>query len=276
MNECYQPIKGKIERIIDETPNIKTFVIRPQTPIKFLAGQFIELTLPGVGEAPFTPSSSPHVEDTLEITIMRAGVVTNLLHAATVGATVGIRGPFGKSYPMDKFFGKEIQLIGGGVGMAPLRSLLLALMAEVNKFKRVVLKYGAKTPADIVYKGQFKEWRKMKGLEISSCVDSAKLCDNWDDRVGVVTCLLEDSVKEKEDKSLTIAVVCGPPIMMKFATLKLLEQNHKPENIYLSMEKNMSCGLGKCGHCAVGQYFVCKDGPVFTYAQLKDHPELWT
>ena len=275
MNGCYQPIKSKIEKIIDETPNIKTFVIRPQQPIKFSAGQFIELTLPGIGEAPFTPSSSPQVEDTLEVTVMRAGVVTNSLHAASVGATVGIRGPFGKRYPLDEFFGKEIHLIGGGVGMAPLRSLLLALMSEISNFKKIILNYGAKTPADIVYKDQFKEWRKIKGLEISFCVDNASPYDNWADKVGVVTCLLDDLSKGKEDKSSIISVVCGPPIMMKFATLKILEQNYKPENIYLSMEKNMSCGLGKCGHCAVGQYFVCKDGPVFTYAQLKDHPELW-
>jgi len=268
MNGCYQPVKGKIEKIIDETPNIKTFVVRPRQPIKFLAGQFIELTLPGVGEAPFTPSSSPLVQDTLELTVMKAGAVTSLLHAAAAGATVGIRGPFGKSYPLDEFF-------GGGVGMAPLRSLLLALIAEMNKFKKIVLSYGAKTPEDIVYKDQFREWRKMKGLEMRCCVDNAGPHDNWADKVGVVTCLLDDSGKGKQDKSLAIAVVCGPPVMMKFATLKLLQQNCKPENIYLSMERNMSCGLGKCGHCAIGQYFVCKDGPVFTYAQLKDHPELW-
>jgi NAD(P)H-flavin reductase len=275
MKGCYTPIKAKIEKIVDETPNIKTFFLRPETPIRFLAGQFIQLTVPGVGESPFTPSSSPKIEETMEVTVMRVGAVTNVLHNLKVGDVVGIRGPFGKNYPLEKFYGKEVHLIGGGVGMAPLRSLLLALISEIDKFKKIILNYGAKTIRDIVYKNQFQEWRKYKNVEISLCVDSVSPAEKWDGVVGVVTCLLEKPLLKVSDISNTVAVVCGPPIMMKFTTLKLLNLGYKPENIYLSMEKNMSCAVGKCGHCAIGPYFVCKDGPVFTYNQISNQFEIW-
>lgn len=275
MKELYTPIKARIEKIIDETPNIKTFFLRPETPVKFLAGQFIQLTVPGVGESPFTPSSSPKIEETMEVTVMRVGAVTNILHGLKSGSIVGVRGPLGKNYPLEKFYGKEVHLIGGGVGMAPLRSLLLALLSEVDKFKKIVLNYGAKTPGDIVYKNQFQEWKKYKNVDISICVDTALPQDNWQGITGVVTCLLEKPLLKVSDISNSVAVVCGPPVMMKFTTLKLLKLGYKPENIYLSMEKNMSCAVGKCGHCSIGPYFVCKDGPVFTYNEISNQLEIW-
>ncbi|MDI6641339.1 MAG: FAD/NAD(P)-binding protein [Elusimicrobiota bacterium] len=272
MKNPYQVIKSKIEKVVNETPTIKTFVIRPDEQISFLAGQFIQLTVPGIGEAPFTPSSSPEVLDTIEITVMKVGSVTSKLHSLSSGDIVGVRGPYGKSYPIEKFFNREVLIVGGGVGMAPLRSLLFALMSQIGKFKRVILCYGARTPEDIVYKQQFLEWKKVQKLEILRSVDKVNAAEKWTETVGVVTVLLD---KVKCDISQSVVIVCGPPIMMKFTTLKLVQQGYKPENIYLSMERNMSCGLGKCGHCAIGPYFVCKDGPVFTYAELKDQPELW-
>src|SRR3989339_274420 len=234
----YKSIPAKLEKVIDETSNIKTFVLRPESKFRFATGQFIELSIPGVGEAPFTPSSSPYETDTIDVTIMKAGNLTGQLHALKGGDTVGIRGPYGKGYPVEKFYGKEVLILGGGVGMAPLRSLLLTLIGQINKFKRVVLCYGSKTPDDVVYKYLFPEWKKIKGLEIFRSVDKCPESARWDETVGLVTCLLD---KVSADKNNSAVIVCGPPIMMKFATLKVYQQGYKPQNIYLSMERNMSC-----------------------------------
>jgi NAD(P)H-flavin reductase len=272
MNENpYQPVNGQIVDIIDESPTIKTFVVEPEQDIGFKTGQFVELTLPGEGEAPFTPSSSPAQTDKMEITIMKAGRVTALLHQCQKGQKVGIRGPFGNGYPLDHFAGKEVYIVGGGVGLAPIRSLFLSLVDRIKDFKSVVCRFGARTQEDYIYKDAvFGPWQKIAGVDMKLSVDQAT--DGWKGNVGVVTTILDPSDVKIEN---AVAVVCGPPIMMRFATLKLLEFGFADENIYLSMEKNMSCGIGKCGHCMMGKYYVCKDGPVFSYDQIKKYPDIW-
>jgi NAD(P)H-flavin reductase len=272
MNNPFSTIEARIENIIEETSAIKTFVIKPKEKVSFATGQFMELSLPGVGEAPFTPSSSPYKTETIDVTIMNAGLVTGKLHNSRIGDTVGLRGPYGKGYPVESFYDKEVLIIGGGVGLAPLRSLLYTLFEQAHRFKGIILCYGAKTPQDVVYKNLFHDWKKIKELRIHRSVDTCPEGQKWNETTGVVTTLLD---KVQTGISSCIAIVCGPPVMMKFTTLKLLEQGYRGPNIYLSMERNMSCGLGKCGHCAVGPYFVCKDGPVFTYEQLKTEPEIW-
>ena len=270
MKNIYRPIEAIIEDVIVETPNIKTFVIRPKEDFSFRTGQFIELTLPGIGEAPFTPSSNPNIKEKIDVTIMKAGRVTSLLHDIPNNTPVGIRGPYGKGYPLEKFEGKDILIVGGGVGLAPLRSLLFSLFAEIDKYNKVVLGYGARTPSDIVYKEAIPAWAKLKKVKVLTTVDVGD--SSWQGNVGLVTTILKDlSISLKN----AISIVCGPPIMMKFVTLKLLDIGFKPQDIYLSMEKNMSCGLGKCGHCRVGKYYACKDGPVFSYEQLKDIHDIW-
>ncbi len=267
----YQPINGEIVEIIEESPTIKSFVIQPEAEFTFDTGQFVELTLPGEGEAPFTPSSSPAMTEKMEITIMKAGHVTGLLHECRKGQPVGIRGPYGKGYPVDEFAGKEIYIVGGGVGLAPIRSLFLTLVDRIEDFKSVVCRFGARTPEDFIYKKTlFGQWQKLKGVQIKLTVD--KTNGDWDGHVGVVTTILD---RKDVDIDNAVAVVCGPPIMMKFATVTLLEFGFDPKSIYLSMEKNMSCGVGKCGHCMLGRYYVCKDGPVFTYEQISKYPKIW-
>jgi len=267
----YQPINGEILEIVDESPTIKSFVVKPEQDFTFATGQFVELTLPGEGEGPFTPSSSPSQTETMEITIMKAGRVTGLLHECQKGQKVGIRGPFGNGYPVDDFVGKEVYIIGGGVGLAPIRSLFLTLVERIKDFKKVVCRYGAKSPEDFIYKKElFEAWQKIEGVDMKLTVDGAD--DGWEHNVGVVTTILS---KNDVDIKNAVAVVCGPPIMMKFATLKLLDFGFEPGQICLSMEKNMSCGVGKCGHCMIGKYYVCKDGPVFTYEQIKGYPNIW-
>jgi NAD(P)H-flavin reductase len=267
----YQPINGEITDVINESPTIKSFVVKTEKPFKFETGQFVELTLPGEGEAPFTPSSSPKETAQIEITIMRAGRVTNLFHQCSKGQAVGIRGPFGHGYPIDEFSGKEVYIIGGGVGLAPIRSLFLTLVDRIKDFKRVVCRYGAKTPDDFIYKKSlFGAWQNIDGVQMKLSVDSAN--GGWSGNVGVVTSIMEPGDVDIKNAA---AVVCGPPVMMKYATMKLLDFGFAPSQIYLSMEKNMSCGVGKCGHCMIGKYYVCKDGPVFTYEQIKMYPKIW-
>lgn len=270
MKNIYQPVEAVIERIKEETPAIKTFVLRPAGPFSFATGQFVELTVPGEGEAPFTPSSDPNIKDRMDITIMNAGSITKRLHSMRAGDKVGIRGPYGRGYPLEKFAGRDVLIIGGGVGLAPLRSLLLSLFGDINKYNKIVLCYGARTPNDMVYKDLLPGWSRIDKVKVVTTVDVGDVF--WKGNVGLVTGLLKDL---SLDLSKAVSIVCGPPIMMKFVTLKLLEVGFKPADIYLSMEKNMSCGLGKCGHCRVGKYYACKDGPVFTYEELKDIHEIW-
>jgi len=267
----YQPINGEIVDVIDESPTIKSFVVVTEQPFRFDTGQFAELTLPGEGEAPFTPSSSPDDTEKMEITIMVAGRVTKLLHQCEKGQKVGIRGPYGKGYPLDEFVGRQVYIVGGGVGLAPIRSLFLSLIHRIKDFQSVVCRFGARTPDDLIYKESlFGPWQRIEGVDMKLTVDQAD--DGWQGNVGVVTSICQPT---DVDVNNAAAIVCGPPIMMKFATLRLLEFGFAPKDIYLSMEKNMSCGIGKCGHCMLGKYYVCKDGPVFTYEQIKDYPDIW-
>ncbi|MFO7852046.1 MAG: FAD/NAD(P)-binding protein [Bacteroidota bacterium] len=270
-NGLYEVLKAKVDEIIDESPLIKTLVMTPEKPFKFDTGEFIELTLDGLGEAPFTPSSSPYITETLEVTIMKAGYITEKFHKLEPGAVLGIRGPFGRGYPVDRFIGKEVLIVGGGCGLAPIRSLLYTLIEIKDQVEKVVLLYGSKTPTDCIYKPMFSKLNSIDNFETYRSADRPDDTE-WDENIGLVTELL-DTPKVNLDNA--IAVVCGPPIMMKFSTLRLLELGFSEDDIFLSMEKNMSCGLGKCGHCMMGEFFVCKDGPVFTYAEIKHSPEIW-
>ncbi|MDP2923829.1 MAG: FAD/NAD(P)-binding protein [Candidatus Omnitrophota bacterium] len=268
--DIYLPKKVTITKIIDETANIKTFVFKPESSFSFKTGQFIELTYPGIGEAPFTPSSDPNRSDEFEVTVMKVGRVTELFHNAKAGDTLGMRGPYGNGYPLDAFKDKELLIVGGGVGLAPLRSLIYALYNRINDFKKIIICYGARSPQDIVYKYLIEELKKPKKVEFRLTIDRGDA--SWKGNVGIVTTILDNlSLKFNE----AIGIVCGPPIMMKFVTLKLLDLEILPNNIYLSMEKNMSCGLGKCGHCRLGKYYICKDGPVFKFEDIKDMWDIW-
>ncbi len=262
----YYPIPTKIKKVIPETPTITTYILDGM-PVTFEAGQFAELTVPGIGEAPFTPSSSPYAKD-LEFTIMKVGRVTQGLSKLKQGDVVGVRGPFGKPYPLNKFKGKEIYIVGGGVGFAPLRSLFLALVHHIKDYKSIFIRYGARTPKDVVYSRLIPEWQKIDGVDILLVVERGD--ESWKGRLGVVTVILDEI---PVDLNVSPTIVCGPPLMLKFVTQRLVEAGFKHENIYLSMEQNMSCGIGKCNHCRLGKFYVCKDGPVLTWADIKDIEE---
>jgi len=264
----YKPQKAVIEKIIPETPGIKTFVLRPEVPFSFQCGQFAELTLPGVGEGPFAMSSPCHKNEVIEFTINNVGYMTSRLHKAKEGDTLGVRGPYGNGFSLELMYGREILLVVGGVGFPPARALLYSLLNEKKKFPKIIMCYGARTPDDIVYKYQIDEFKK--DIDLRLTVDKAD--KSWKGHEGVVTTLLDDV---KFDRENVTAVVIGPPIMMKFGTKKLLEMNIKPKDIILSMERKMYCGIGQCRHCLIDHYFICKDGPVFTYDQLQGLPDIW-
>jgi len=272
MKNPYQVIPATIYDIVQESPLIRTLRVQPEEPISFQTGQFIELTIPGIGEGPFTPSSSHYVSDVMDITIMKAGFVTEYVHKTEIGDRVGLRGPFGSRYPLEKFEGKDLLILGGGCGLAPLRSLFLTLLHDVEKYNSITFLAGAKTPKDCIYKDEATEWRKYDNVNFLRAVDVVPNGEEWDEEVGVVTTLLN---KIDIDPQNNPAVVCGPPIMMKYGTFDLLDAGYKEENIYLSMEKKMYCGFGECRHCVMGNYYACKDGPVFTYAQIKDEEDIW-
>ena len=257
-----------IEKIIPETPGIKTFVVKPENGFSFHCGQFAELTISEVGEAPFAMSSPCYKPETLEFTVQNVGYMTSRLHQMKEGDVVGIRGPYGNGFPLEDFYGKEVLLLIGGVGFPPARALLYSLLKEKSKFERILMCYGARTPEDIVYKYQIEDFKNK--IELHLTVDKAD--NNWKETEGVVTVLMD---KVKVNMQNSVAVVIGPPIMMKFGTLKLLDVGYKPQDIYLSMERKMYCGIGQCRHCMIDHYFICKDGPVFTYEQLKDLPDIW-
>ncbi|MDD5005845.1 MAG: FAD/NAD(P)-binding protein [Candidatus Omnitrophica bacterium] len=270
-NNPYNPAKIELADVIEESSTIKTFVFNNSNGgFSFETGQFVELSVPGLGEAPFTPSSNPAVKEQFDITIMKVGKVTDKLHSLGKNTELGVRGPYGKGYPLQDFKGKEIYIVGGGVGLAPLRSLLFSLLNDKKDYKKIILRYGARTPNDIIYKKLVEQWRAGKEIDVRLTVDKSD--SSWKGNVGVVTTILD---KKDVDINNAVAVVCGPPIMMKFATFKLLEMGFKDSQLYLSMEKNMSCGIGKCGHCRVGNFYCCKDGPVFTYDKIKNFPEVW-
>lgn len=275
MENIYNPIKCEVIDVFEESQTIKTVRLKPMGNFSFQAGQFISFTVPGVGEAPFTPSSSPLEKNYIDVTIMKTGKVTAAIHNLEKGDTAGIRGPYGKPYPLEKFANKNILLVGGGVGLAPLRALFYALIEKLENYKSIVFCCGAKSPSDFIFKKEvFETWLSETWLsskkKISFRITVDKKDAQWKYSEGVVTKILDGLPFSPEN-----AVVCGPPVMMKFTTLKLLDVGYKPQEIYLSMERKMYCAIGQCRHCLIGEKFVCKDGPVFTYEEIKDQPKIW-
>jgi len=268
----YDVIPAVIYEIIEESPTIRTLRLRPESPISFKTGQFVELTIPNIGEGPFTPSSSHYITEEMDITIMKTGFVTEYVHKARVGDTVGLRGPYGKGYPIEEWKDKNILIMGGGVGMAPTRSLFLTLLHDIDNYNSITFLAGAKAPKEMIYKQHIDEWRKHDKVNFLRAVDKIPEGERWSEEVCLITKLLEKIDIDPKDNPV---IVCGPPVMMKFGTLDLLEYGYADKDIYLSMEKKMYCGFGQCRHCVMGKYYACKDGPVFTYDMIKNEENIW-
>ena len=272
MDNPYEVIPATVYDVHQESPMIRTLRLHPRDPIHFHTGQFIELSIPGIGEGPFTPSSSHFEAEEMDVTIMKTGFLTEYVHQVKPGDTVGIRGPFGSWYPLDKFEGRDILILGGGCGLAPLRSLFLTLLHEADRYRSITFLVGAKSPRECIYKDESTGWKDHEHVTFLRAVDEVPEGEEWHEDVCLVTGLLERIEIDPADNP---AVVCGPPVMMKFGTRDLLQLGFREENLYLSMEKKMYCGFGQCRHCVMGSYYACKDGPVFTYQQIKNEEAIW-
>jgi NAD(P)H-flavin reductase len=232
-------------------------------------GQFVMLSIPGVGEAPFVITSSPSRSNgTFEVCVRKVGDVTGVLHSLEPGAKVGIRGPLGNGFPIDKMRGRDMLFAPGGMGLPPARSLINQVLDERDQFGRVIILYGAKRPEELLFREELDEWSKRDDVEFHVTVDRAE--DGWDGHVGVITTLFP---RLTVDPHNTIAVTIGPPIMYRFVLMELLGKGIPENHIYVSLERRMKCGVGKCGHCQINNIYCCKEGPVFTYAEIKNVPE---
>ncbi len=271
----YLPHLATIESIIDETPDIRTFrlVFKDEgvrENFTFRAGQFAEYSAFGAGEATFCIASSPTRKGYIECCFRAVGRVTEELRRLEVGDTMGVRGPYGNSFPIESFKGKNLVFIAGGIALPPLRTVIWNCLDLRERFGDITIVYGARTEADMVYKRELKEWEDRSDVRLVKTVDPGGNGPSWDGRVGFVPTILEEAAPAAAN---TIALVCGPPIMIKF-TLPVLEKlGFTDDQIYTTLENRMKCGLGKCGRCNVGNVYVCKDGPVFTAAQVKAMPQ---
>lgn len=270
----YKPYMMRIEKITDETPDVKTFRLKFQNPeeaaaFKFEAGQFAEYSVFGEGECTFCIASSPTRKDYVECTFRKAGRVTTALANCEEGDTIGFRAPYGNTFPVESWFGKSIVFIAGGIALPPVRSVIWNVLDLRDKFKDVTIVYGAKSVRDLVYKHELEEWEKMPDVKLITTVDPGGETPDWKGKIGFVPAALKEAAPSADN---AIAVLCGPPIMIKLTMPVLSDLGFGHENIFTTLENRMKCGIGKCGHCSVGPYYVCKDGPVITYKELQNLP----
>lgn len=279
MNNPYLPIPVTIKKITieNEARDIKTFDLvfndkKDADKFKYTCGQFAEISILGTGEAPIGIASSPMDKELVQFTVKKysTGVVTSALHNFCPGDMIGIRGPYGNGFPMKDFEGSNLVIVGGGFALTTLRSLTKYILHEKNRgrFKDITVLYGARSPGELIYKSELKQWDQRDDINVHLTVDKGD--ENWKGRVGLVPNVLKEVVPSSKNG---IALVCGPLIMVKFTMLPILDLGFKPENIFFSLEMRMKCGIGKCGRCNIGPKYVCKDGPVFTYKELQGLPQ---
>jgi NAD(P)H-flavin reductase len=237
---------------------------------QFEAGQFNMVYIYGVGEIPISISGDPARRDTLIHTTRAVGTVTRVMSKLKVDDLLGVRGPFGSAWPVETGRGKDMIIVAGGIGLAPLRPAMYRILAHREDYGRVVLLYGARTPADVLYRKELEQWRSQFDLDVFVTVDRAT--GNWRGSVGLVTQLIG---RAPFDPMNAMAMVCGPEVMMRFTTMELKKRGISGDHIYVSLERNMKCAIGLCGHCQVGSLFVCKDGPVFRHSRVEPLLTKW-
>ena len=265
----YQPYLMEIIKVVPETGDTKTFHLQFQEAslresFSFLAGQFAEYSVFGEGEATFCISSSPTRMSHLEFSVKRVGRVTHALHQLNEGDTIGLRGPYGNHFPLDKLKGKNLLFIGGGIGLAPLRSLIHNVVDTRADYREITILYGARSPQDLCFQYDLESWGRDPSLKMVTTVDVGD--NNWKGKVGLVPMVLEEV---KPSSKETMAITCGPPIMIRY-TLKSLEKlGFTPAQVWTTLEMKMKCGLGKCGRCNIGPLYVCQDGPVFSWEEIQ-------
>lgn len=267
------PLMPQMATILDitlETPDIKTLRVvgKDGLPFDFMPGQCAMLSVPPVGEAIFSITSSPTCRECLEFSIKDVGSVSGALHALAPGQQIGIRGPYGNGFPVEEIKGKNLLFIGGGIGLAPLRSLIGYCFANREEYGHIDIVYGARSPADMIRKSEVKEtWGGQSDTSVYLTVDAE--FPDWKGHVGFVPSYVTELAFTPEKR---VAITCGPPIMIKFVLQALEKLQFSPEQVITTLEMKMKCGVGKCGRCNLGSVYVCKDGPVFSLAQLNALP----
>lgn len=259
-----RPELGTVVSVKDLADEIKLFEIDLNgASFDYLPGQFAFLSAFGVGEAPFGLASTAARTSTLEFAIHRVGTVTAVLHNLEPGAVVGVRGPLGNSFPLDEMKGKNIVVIGGGIGGAPLRPVIHSILDNRADFGHLTILWAARSPSLLVFADEYDEWRAAPDTDLHLTVDEGD--STWTGNVGLITQLLEDVAPTPED---AMGIICGPPIMIRFVILVLRKLGFADEQMIMTLEAKMKCGIGKCGRCNMGEKFVCLDGPVFSYTQV--------
>jgi sulfhydrogenase subunit gamma (sulfur reductase) len=268
----YLPEMATIQEVIVETHNIMTFKVKLNNQeamenFSFQPGNVGQLSAFGIGESTFVINSPPTRMDYLQFSVMRSGEVTSKLHALKAGDQVGVRAPLGNHFPYEDMKGKDIVFIGGGIGMAPLRTLLLFMLDNRDDYGKITLLYGARSPLDMAFNYELQDWLDRGDLDTHLTIDAE--FEGWKHDVGLIPNVLLEIAPNPEN---SVAITCGPPIMIKFTLQALEKLGFKDEQIITTLEKRMKCGVGICGRCNIGSSYVCKDGPVYTGAQLKELP----
>jgi NAD(P)H-flavin reductase len=269
------PYVMEIENIIEETPDVRTFRLKfrneeDEKNFSFKAGQFGEYSVFGEGESTFCVASSPTRKGYIECTFRKAGRVTGALANLEIGDTVGFRGPYGNTFPIEQWEGKNLLYIAGGIALPPMRCVIWNTLDLREKYKDITIIYGARSVNDLVYKHELKEWESRSDVNLITTVDPGGQTPEWKGEIGFVPSIVDKVAPSSEN---TIAILCGPPVMIKFTMPVLKKLGFADKDIYTTLENRMKCGFGKCGRCNVGKVYVCKDGPVFTYEQILELPE---
>lgn len=268
----YLPDRATIKEIVEETANIKTFRVvlddaEKMRDFTFEPGQVAQLSVFGAGESTFVINSPPTRMDYLQFSVLQTGEVTNRLHTLSVGDHVGVRGPLGNAFPYETMKGKDLIFVGGGIGIAPLRTLILYCLDNRADYGKITIYYGARTPEDFCYKEDLADWETREDVELVQTIDDT--CTLWNGCVGLVpNVLLERAPSAKN----AMAITCGPPIMIRFTVEALEKLGFAKDAIITTLEKRMKCGVGLCGRCNIGEKYVCIDGPVFSLAELEELP----
>jgi NAD(P)H-flavin reductase len=275
-NNPFLPEPARIVRMYPLTDDVKFFQVRiadmeKALAFKYCVGQFAMLSVLGAGEAPFSISSTPSRPGLLEFCIRKAGTVTEALFKLKENDLIGIRGPYGNGFPVEKIKGKDVLIVMGGLGVAPLRSVLLYCLDNRDQFRRVILLHGAKKPSEMIFREEFLDLKQREDLECYLAVDEDDTKE-WKENVGVVTTLFP-KINDINPEN-TFSLVCGPPVMYKFVLKELVKLNIPKDQILMTLERRMKCGVGKCGHCAIDYIYTCLDGPVFTYWDIIHMREL--
>lgn len=263
----YLPTQASVSEVRSLTQLEKLFKIKLPDghSLNHQPGQFVQVSVLGVGEAPISISSSPsRSSENFELCVRRVGDLTSALHRLIPGDLIGVRGPFGRGLPVERFRGKDLLFAPGGLGLAPLRSCINQVLDERSNYGRVIVMYGAREPSELLFTDELEEWSQRDDIELLVTVDHPD--ETWSGNVGVITTLFP---KIQIYAPNTVAITCGPPVMYRFVLMELLGLGIREGNIWLSLERRMKCGVGKCGHCQINNIYTCKEGPCFTYAQIK-------